>query len=156
VKRFNLHRAEYTYDEDDPDGYHAGYNRFGPELGGVKLGATLYELPAGQSNCPYHYEYGNEEWLVVLEGRLTIRGPEGEEEFEPGDVVAFVEGPQGVHKLTNRGEETVRFLMFSTKIDPSLAVYPDSDKIGAWSGPGDSERIMVRRESNVDYWDRET
>lgn len=157
MKRFNLHRAEYQYDEGDPEGYHAGYKRFGPELEGVRLGATLYELPPGQSNCPYHYEYGNEEWLLVLEGRLTIRGPEGEEEFEPGDVVAFPEGPEGAHKLTNRGEGTVRFLMFSTKVDPSMAVYPDSDKIGAWSAPGEgSERIMVRRESNVDYWDRET
>lgn len=46
--------------------------------------------------------------------------------------------------------------MFSTKVDPSMAVYPDSDKIGAWPGPGgDEDAIRVRRESKVDYWDRE-
>jgi hypothetical protein len=44
--------------------------------------------------------------------------------------------------------------MLSTKIDPAVAVYPDSDKIGVWSG-GKEDNILVRRESAVDYWDRE-
>ena len=157
VKRFDLHNAEFTYDEDDPEGYHAGYARFGPAIGAVKLGGTVYELGPGQSNCPYHYEYGNEEWLIVLEGTLTVRHPDGEDEVGPGEVVAFPDGPEGAHKLTNRSDAVVRVLMLSTKVDPSLSVYPDSDKVGAWSGPGpDAEKIMVRRSSNVDYWDGET
>jgi hypothetical protein len=44
--------------------------------------------------------------------------------------------------------------MLSTKHDPAVAVYPDSDKIGVWSGD-ERDQIMVRRESGVDYWDRE-
>jgi hypothetical protein len=37
-----------------------------------------------------------------------------------------------------------------------MAVYPDSDKIAAWPGPdGSEDGIRVRRESKVDYWDRE-
>jgi hypothetical protein len=45
--------------------------------------------------------------------------------------------------------------MLSTLIDPSAAVYPDSDKIGIW--PGDSrDNLLVRRESNVDYYDGES
>ena len=47
-------------------------------------------------------------------------------------------------------------MLLSTKVDPSLAVYPDSDKIGAWPGPEfRDDHILVRRESQVDYWDRE-
>ena len=30
------------------------------------MGGSLYELPPGQSICPYHYEYPEEEWLVVV------------------------------------------------------------------------------------------
>ena len=45
--------------------------------------------------------------------------------------------------------------MLSTKSEPAVAVYPDSDKIGVWPG-GDADKIMVRRASNVDYWDGET
>jgi hypothetical protein len=40
------------------------------------------------------------------------------------------------------------------KHEPSVAVYPDSDKIGVW--PGDRrDHVLVRRESGVDYWDGE-
>jgi uncharacterized cupin superfamily protein len=155
VKRFNLDTGEVEFDESDPEGFRAGMARFGPSIGGTMLGGSLYELPPGQSNCPYHYEYGNEEWLVVLEGKLTVRHPGGEEELDAGDVVCFPDGPEGAHRLTNGTDATVRVLMLSTMIEPSAAVYPDSDKIGIW--PGDKrDTIMVRRESSVDYWDGET
>ena len=154
MRRLNLHSLEAEYDESDPDGYRAGMTRFGKELGAVMLGGSVYELPPGQSNCPYHYEYGNEEWLIVLAGTLTLRHPGGEDELAPGDVVCFPVGPEGAHKLTNASDETVRVLMLSTRIEPAVAVYPDSDKIGVWPGQK-SDHVLVRRESHVDYWDRE-
>jgi len=43
----------------------------------------------------------------------------------------------------------------STKGDPSLAIYPDSSKIGAWSGPGNADKIMARLGDDLDYWDGE-
>ena len=115
--------------------------RFGPQLGATKTGASLYELPAGQSICPYHYEYGEEEWLIVLEGRPTLRHPGGEDELEPGDTVCFPEGPEGAHKVTNRTDDRVRVLMFSTVNRPAIAVYPDSDKFGVFSGTDDVRHV---------------
>ncbi len=150
----NLFSAEVGHDADDPAGYEAGYVRLGPLIGAVRMGATVYEVGPGQSNCPYHYEYGAEEWLLVVAGRPTLRHPEGEDELEPGDLVCFPEGPAGAHKITNKTDELVRFVMLSTKGDPAVAVYPDSDKIGIWSG-NEADDVMVRRESGVDYWDRE-
>jgi uncharacterized cupin superfamily protein len=154
VKKFNLFAAEFEYDADDPEGYRSGMSRFGPRIGAATLGGSLYELPEGQSICPYHYEYGNEEWLIVLEGRPTLRHPAGEDELEPGDVVCFPVGPDGAHKVTNRIGTTVRVLMVSENHEPAVAVYPDSDKIGVWPGEK-SDHVLVRRESHVDYWDRE-
>ena len=153
MQRYNLDDAEINYDDDDPDGYHVGYVRVGPHIGAAMLGASVYELPAGQSICPYHYEYGNEEWLLVVDGTPTLRHPEGEDELRCGDVVCFPVGPDGAHKVTNHSDEQARVVIFSTKSDPSVAVYPDSDKIGVF--PGGSDNLMARRESNVDYWDRE-
>ncbi len=151
----NVFEAELQTDEGDPAGYNASYVRLGPLIGASKLGMTVYGLPPGQSICPYHYEYGNEEWLLVLEGTPTLRHPDGEDELEPGDFVAFPEGPAGTHKLTNRGEGRVLLGIMSTKVDPSLAIYPDSNKIGAWSGPGESDKIMARLGEDLDYWDGE-
>src|SRR5687768_11984273 len=154
MRRVNLFSADAKYDGDEPEDYRVGYNRFGSELGAGMLGGTIYELPEGQSVCPYHYEYGNEEWVIVLVGRPTLRHPAGEDELEPGDVICFPVGPEGAHKLTNRAEHDARIVMLSTKDDPAVAVYPDSDKIGVWSGD-ERDKILVRRESGVDYWDRE-
>ena len=154
MERLNVFRAEIEYDETDPAGYGAGWNRFGPSIGASLLGGTIYELPEGQSICPYHYEYGNEEWLLVLDGRPTLRHPDGEDELEPGDVVCFPVGSRGAHKVTNRTAARVRVLFLSTKNEPSVAVYPDSDKLGVW--PGDkSDNLLVRRGSAVEYWDGE-
>jgi uncharacterized cupin superfamily protein len=154
VDVFNLYAPEPKYDPSDPEGYRAGSDRFGPKIGATQIGGTVYELPPGQTICPYHYEYGREEWLIVLDGPAVLRHPQGEQVLERGDVVSFPMGPEGAHQVFNRGEETIRVLMLSTLFEPSVAGYPDSDKIGVW--PGDKrDNIMVRRSSNVEYYDGE-
>ena len=146
----NLYELETAQDEGDPPGYETPYVRVGPRIGASLLGASIYVLNEGQSVCPYHYEFGNEEWLLVLEGRPTLRTPEGEQELEPGDVVCFPDGPEGAHKATNRRRDTARIVILSTKHDPAIAVYPDSDKIGVWP-PGK----LFRAGDAVDYWEGE-
>ena len=83
-------------------------------LGAEQMGATVYELDPGESICPYHYENVEEEWLLVLTGSPTLRDPNGERELAEGDLVCFVDGPEGAHKVTNRSEATARVLMVST------------------------------------------
>lgn len=146
----NLFDLETKQDEDDPPGYEVPYARVGPLIGGAALGASVYVLNEGQGVCPYHYEHGNEEWLLVLAGRPVLRTPEGESELEPGDVVCFTEGPEGAHKAFNRRSEAARIVIFSTKHDPSVSVYPDSSKIGVWP-PGK----LFRLGDAVDYWEGE-
>jgi uncharacterized cupin superfamily protein len=151
VRRVNIAAPEFAYDAEDPEGFRAGMFRFGQALGATRTGTTVYELPPGQAICPYHYEYGEEEWLVVLEGRPTLRTPEGSEQLEPWDVVCFPPGPDGAHGVRNDTDETVRVLMYSTVSHPAATVYPDSDKIGIWTGNRDDD-LMVRRSSGVDYY----
>jgi len=123
---------------------------------GVKgeLAVKLFDLPPGQALCPYHYEYV-EEWLIVLEGELVLREPEGEEHLGRGDAVVFPAGPDGAHKVTNRASETARIMMFSSGREPAGSVYPDSDKIGVWPG-NNADNLMARRAAgHLDYWDGE-
>jgi uncharacterized cupin superfamily protein len=143
----NLYDVVAETDPGDRPGYRARMARFGPTIGAEQLGGSVYELDPGESVCPYHYEYPEEEWLLVLEGRPTLRDPDGEHELEPGDLVCFLEGPDGAHKVTNRSDAAVRILMVSTKTEPSVAVYPDSGKLGVWP-PGK----LFRLEDAVDYW----
>jgi uncharacterized cupin superfamily protein len=154
MRRFNLLTAGYNYPADNPEGYRRGHVRVGEAIGSRRIGGTVYELPPGESPWPYHYELGDEEWLIVLDGRVAVRTPEGEEELERGDVVCFPEGADGAHKVVNRAAEPAHVLMLSTLREPAVAVYPDSDKVGVFTDdPG--ARVMVRRASTVDYWDGE-
>jgi uncharacterized cupin superfamily protein len=152
MRRFNLLAAAPEYDDSDPEGYRSAMDRFGPKIGAEQLGGSVYELPPGQSICPYHYEYPEEEWLMPLDGTVVVRTPAGEEELGQWEIVVFPPGPDGAHKVTNRGAEPVRVLMLSTKAEHAVAVYPDSGKVQAIT-PHD--RLMTRRSSAVDYYDGE-
>lgn len=155
AKRPNVNDCEFEYDEEDPEGYRAGMFRPGPGLGAKETGMSVYELPPGQAICPYHYEWAEEEWIVVVSGRPTLRTPTGEEELEPGDVAFFERGPDGAHKISNATDEPARVVMFSSLKWPAATVYPDSDKVGIFPAPEGEERLLVRRSSGVDYFDGE-
>ena len=154
MRRVNIREPEFVYDETDPEGFRAGMFRFGRLLGASKLGTTVYELSPGQQVCPYHYEYGEEEWLLVLAGTPTVRHPEGSDVLQPWDVVCFPAGPDGAHAVKNETGETVRILMYSTVTHPAATVYPDSDKVAVWTGNAD-DNVIARRADGLDYWDGE-
>jgi uncharacterized cupin superfamily protein len=154
VRRANVLKDECEYEETDPEGYRSAFARVGKAAGGKALSVKVYEMPAGQSICPYHYEY-EEEWLLVLDGRVMVRTPDGEEELEGGEIVCFPAGPAGAHKATNAGATAARVMMFSSAHEPAVAVYPDSDKIGVWPGNPDDHVMLRRGDGGVDYWDGE-
>jgi uncharacterized cupin superfamily protein len=154
VRRANVLTDDCEYDDGDPDGFRAGVARVGKTAGGEAIAVKSFELPPGQSVCPYHYEY-EEEWLLALDGDVIVRTPDGEHELHRGDLVCFAPGRGGAHKATNRGEQTVRIVMFSSAREPAVAVYPDSDKIGVWPG-NEADHVMLHRaDGGVDYFDGE-
>jgi len=155
MRRANVSDPAFTYDADDPEGFRSGYARLGPDLGAKATGTTVYDLPPGQALCPYHYEYGEEEWVLVLDGRPTMRTPEGTERLEPFDVVFFPTGPAGAHQLRNDTDGPVRVLMWSNVVYPTATAYTDSDKVGVWTGDK-AEDVMVVRSSKVDYFHGES
>jgi uncharacterized cupin superfamily protein len=152
---FNLFRGDLDMgpEGDEPPGYELGRAaRVGGKLGATQLGLTVFELPPGQAVCPYHFEWTDEEWLIVLDGRPTLRTPEGERTLEPGDTVCFPAGPDGAHQVGNRSDVAARVALLSTKNPFGIAEYPDSDKVGVWAG---GQHYMLRRSDHLDYWDGE-
>jgi uncharacterized cupin superfamily protein len=156
-ERPNLYARELQHDDDDPAGYRGGYLKISQALGASDISVRLFEVPAGEALCPYHYEYV-EEWLLLLSGELDLRTPSGTERLATGAVVCFPSGPDGAHRTACPAEsvEPARFVMFSSAREPSVAVYPDSDKIGVWV-PEASDNVMLhRRDGQVPYYDGET
>ena len=133
-----------------PDGFRRGSVRVGAQLGAARTGLSVYELPPGQAVSPYHYENPDEEWLLVVAGKPTLRHPGGEDQLEPWDIVFFPPGPAGAHLVRNNGESTARVAMFSSAAAPvGAVVYPDSDMMWVWTADGEDD-LVVRRSSAVD------
>ena len=91
-----------------------------------------------------------EEWLLVVAGTPTLRVPEGERRLKPWDACAFPTGPEGAHGVRNETDAVVRVLMFSEVKRLAVTVYPDSDKIGVFTGNDDE--ILVPRSAGVPYF----
>lgn len=150
----SIDELTYAYDPADPDGFRAGQARLGAQLGARRTGATVYELPPGQAGCPYHYEYGEEEWLLVLDGRPSVRTPDGTRELAPRELLFFPTGPAGAHQVRNDGATIARVLMWSEVVLPTATAYPDSGKVGVYTGDA-REDLVVERAHGVGYYDGE-
>jgi len=137
----NVFADDWDRTRDHP-GYEWKAMRLGARLGGEMLGASVYLLPPGQKSFPYHFHHANEELLLVLEGKVVVRTPDGETEAGPGDALLFARGASGAHQVINRSAEPARYIMFSTLVEPEVAQYPDSGNIGILDGryPGSAGR----------------
>jgi uncharacterized cupin superfamily protein len=153
VKVFNLHGDEWDM-IGDREGFRVRDAHVGRRLGAELIGGSLYELDPGERNWPYHLHHANEEWLVVLRGRPTLRTPDGNQVLDEGDVACFRRGHAGAHQVSNESDRPVRFLMLSTMIAPELVEYPDSGKLGARDAKG-NPLLMIRPGEQLDYWDGE-
>lgn len=153
MRVFNLQGDEWDRTEDR-EGWCSTDAWVGQRIGAELIGGSMYELEAGDRLWPYHTHHANEEWLIVLWGKPSLRTPEGEQILREGDVVCFPRGKEGAHQVINRTDTAIRVLMLSTLVEPDIVEYLDSGKIGARSVRG--ERIMLSRPGPVlGYWEGE-
>lgn len=123
--RPNIFSREFDL-ERDGDGAPKRQNFVARKAGAQKIGATVWELEPGATAYKFHFHYGEEELLIVLEGTPTLREADGTSELSPGDVVAFPVGPEGVHQVVNNSDKVVRFLAVSAGDDTDVVKYPET------------------------------
>jgi uncharacterized cupin superfamily protein len=159
----NVFEPEFEPLRDDPAPFRSRGAEIGMQAGSRDLGASLYDLPPGQAISPLHIHHNNEEMLIVLSGRPTLRTLDEERELAVGEVVSFLAGPEGAHRVDNHGDEPARVLMLSTMNDVDVVEYPDSRKVLARTKPRNPDgslppgafRLMVRGGESLDYFDGE-
>jgi uncharacterized cupin superfamily protein len=140
---------------DTPPGFGARRAFVGRAAGCRRLGATLWELPAGQAAYPYHFHLVEEEMVVVLAGHGRLRTPGGWRDLSEGDLLAFPAGEEGGHQIVAGPDGPLRFLAVSTSGQPDVCVYPDSAKVAVTErrgGPPGGLRAVFRLGDAVDYW----
>ena len=130
------------------EGWRSNTRRLAPDQ---TLGLRVIELEPGQTQCPYHFHHGNEEFLLVLSGSPTLRGPDGERELDAGDFVHFPTGPDGAHQVFNKSDKPARYLFADAKVSPEVIEYPDSGKLASMSRATRLQSVN-RLDDAVDYF----
>ena len=147
--------------EQDEGSFRWRRARVGRQAGARELGASVFEVPPGASTFPLHCHHANEELLIVLGGRPTLRTIDGERELATGEVVSFRAGRAGAHRIDNRTDEEVRVLIVSTMVGPDVVEHIDSQKVYARSyapgadPPADAVEVMVKREDSRPFFEGE-
>jgi uncharacterized cupin superfamily protein len=154
----NLFDPEFDATSDRP-GFSWRRAKLADQAGSERLGASLYELEPGSAPFPLHYHHSNEELLVVVAGRPSLRTPDSERELEPGEVVAFPVGERGAHQVVNRSSEPVRVLIVSEMNAPDVVVRPESGKLSAFTRPPGASGawghdVFFQRDA-AEFWDGE-
>ncbi len=153
MKTFNLNGDEWNRVEER-DGWRSKDAWVGARIDAELIGGSMYELEPGNRLWPYHTHHGNEEWMIVLRGRPTLRTPDGEEQLTEGDVVAFRRGMDGAHQVRNDTDASIRVLMLSTLLSPDIVEYLDSGKVSVVDAKG--ERLFREfRGRDAEYWEGE-
>ena len=142
--------------------YEAEIRWAGYQMGSRKLGFNVTVLPPGKRAFPFHAHLTNEELFFVLEGRGTIRIGRTAHRIGEGDFISLPPGPASAHQIVNTSNAPLRYLAVSTMEVPEVADYPESGKLGVFTGtapgrPGGKGAIRhwTRRADGVDYWDGE-
>jgi uncharacterized cupin superfamily protein len=119
-------------------------------------------VPRGRRAWPYHYHLAHEEAVYVLEGSGTLRIGGEELQVSEGDYVALPARAQATHQIVNDSGAVLRYLCFSTMVEPDVMIYTDSEKIGISGGaaPGGpkAERnvnTFLRGDAEAGYYDGE-
>jgi uncharacterized cupin superfamily protein len=129
----NIFRSELSQGDD------YSRARLAEAAGAEHLGLTVYELAPGQG-MHFHYHLQREELLVVVEGTLAVRTPDGWRDAAPGEVMAFPRGERGAHGYENRTDKPVRLLMISEQNAPNVSVYPDTNEVGIFDAAHPKDR----------------
>jgi uncharacterized cupin superfamily protein len=152
---FNVLDDEWQEGYPQPEGYRANWKR----LTAGRLALGVYELLPGQTQCPYHFHHGNDELMLVLSGRPTLRTPGGERELSAGDAVPFPAGREGSHQVFNRTDAAARYLIAARNVTPEVVEHVDSGKLIAMarseSQSGRPLWTVHRFGDATDYFDAE-
>ncbi len=147
------------------DTFAAQVGRIGPVIGAKKLGCQLHVVPAGKKAFPRHAHHANEEMFYIISGEGEYRIGDDIYHVSAGDVISAPSGDASTaHQIRNTGTAELRYLGFSTRIDPEVVEYPDSGKFAVASMVPEDKGLPGARVSYigrfsemnaVDYWEGE-
>jgi uncharacterized cupin superfamily protein len=150
----NIEQLELEHFEAVGGKFEGDFARIGPLLGAKDLGFSYDVVPPGKISCPFHSHRGEEEMFFIVKGTGTLRYGNETRKVRAGDFICCpTGGPETAHQIINDSDAELGYISVSTMMQAEVCEYPDSGKIAAFGGKGDSRlRHITESGSLVDYW----
>ena len=105
--------------------------RLGDAAGLSQFGVNLLRLPPGAWSSQRHWHTGEDEFVYVVAGEVTLVTNAGEEVLRPGDCAGFKADDGDGHCLQNRSGADAVVLEIGTRAKPgeSMGYYSDIDML---------------------------
>ena len=113
--------------------------RLGDEAGLTQFGVNLLRLPPGAWSSQRHWHTGEDEFVYVVSGEVTMVTNDGEELLRAGDAAGFKANNGDGHCLQNRSGHDAVVLEIGSRVSDSMGNYSDIDMI-ARPGTGYTHR----------------
>jgi uncharacterized cupin superfamily protein len=95
-----------------------------------------------------HWHSHEDEFVMVLEGELTLVSDDGARTLQAGDCAGFKAGVENAHRLENRSAVLAVYLeVGSRRPEVDEVVYPDDDLMLARDAQG--RRCFMRRDGAI-------
>lgn len=133
--RPNVIRAGSVPGETGAGGYPAGLPALGEyvahplsDAGGLtQFGAFTETLMPGARSSHRHWHAQEDEFLVVLDGIVTLHEDDGATDLPPGACVCWPAGVPNAHALENRTDTPVTYFVAGSRLPEDEVTYPDVD-----------------------------
>jgi len=106
---------------------HRRKRRLGDALGLTDYGVNLVVLPPGAESCLRHWHSHEDEFIYVLDGKITLVTNDGRQILGPGMAAGFPKGVANGHQLINEGATPARYLEIGSRAHADLVDYSDVD-----------------------------
>lgn len=127
----------------DPGPYR--YQLLSDPGGLTQFGAFIEELPPGSSSGQRHWHAAEDEMVLILAGEVVLV-EDDETLLRPGDSAAWPAGIAMGHRLDNRSDAPVRYLVIGTRARRDTIHYTDHDLVTEKDG---TERRYLHRDNTT-------
>lgn len=122
--------------------------RLGDAVGLDQFGVNRVELDPGVWSTVRHWHSHEDEFVMVLEGELTLVTDQGAETMRPGDVAGFKAGVENGHRIENRSDRLAVYLeVGSRRPEVDETYYSDEDLMVRHDADG--RQMFMRRDGTI-------
>lgn len=117
--------------------------RLGNVFGLTQFGVNLVELAPGAASSQRHWHSREDEFVLIVDGTLTLVTDEGETELHSGMMAGFPAGVANGHHLVNRSDRPATYFEVGSRVAGDEGDYPDIDMRVVWA---DGRRRFVHKD----------